>query len=291
MGLAALSDAPEAYLLHPDMNEIPKPVSIAGGRKAPAEHLAWLGQDAPFNDTARVLAELGVNDGVSRPLWVYIELPPDAPTVEFLTGQVQSADGKVLSNFEIDAVPLNGQYGKAYDLSFPLEPGAYTVEVAGGAAADPLVTERFEIEVEEVTEIGTWMSPLWLGLSAAPNEKAKLGEPYTFGGWHLTPVTGPDVTRENEIVFFGFVVRPAMNDDGAVELKARIRVKRDGKSMGRPLIMPVDASQVFGDLYMYGSSIGLSGLPEAGSYDFEFEVTESTSDTSTEVALPLDVSD
>ena len=273
------------------MNEVPKPVSIAGGRKAPAEHLAWLGKDAPFNETARVLAELGINDGVSRPLWVYIELPPDAPTVEFLTGQVRGGDGEVLSNFEIDAVPLNGQYGTAYDLSFPLEPGAYTVEVVGGAAAAPLVSEKIEIEVAEVTEDGTWMSPLWLGLSAAPNETAKLGDPYNFGGWHLVPVTGPDFTRENEIAFFGFVVRPAVNDDGAVELQARIRVKKDGKSMGRPLIMPLDASQVFGDLYMYGSSIGLSGLPEAGSYEFEFEVTEKTSDTSTEVSLPLDVSD
>ena len=291
MGLAALTDAPEVYLLHPDMNEIPKPVSIAGGRKAPAEHLAWLGQDAPFNETARVLAELGVNDGVTRPLWVYIELPPDAPTVEFFTGQVRSTEGKVLSNFEIDAMPLNGQYGKAYDLSFPLEPGAYTVEVVGGAAAAPVVTEKIEIEVEEVTEDGTWMSPLWLGLSATPNEKAKLGEPYNFGGWHLVPVTGPDFTRENEIVFFGYVVRPAVNDEGAVELQAKIRVKKDGQSMGRPLIMPVDASQVFGDLYMYGSSIGLSGLPEAGSYEFDFEITEKTSDTSTEVSLPLDVSD
>ena len=290
-GLAALTNAPEVYLLHPDMNEVPKPVSIAGGRKAPAEHLAWLGKDAPFNDTARVLAELGINDGVSRPLWVYIELPPDAPTVEFLTGQVRGGDGEVLSNFEIDAVPLNGQYGTAYDLSFPLEPGAYTVEVVGGAAAAPLVSEKIEIEVAEVTEDGTWMSPLWLGLSAAPNETAKLGDPYNFGGWHLVPVTGPDFTRENEIAFFGFVVRPAVNDDGAVELQARIRVKKDGKSMGRPLIMPVNASQVFGDLYMYGSSIGLSGLPEAGSYEFEFEVTEKTSDTSTEVSLPLDVSD
>jgi hypothetical protein len=273
------------------MKEVPKPVSIAGGRKAPAEHLAWLGQDAPFNENARVLAELGVNDGVTRPLWVYIELPPDAPSVEFFTGQVLSAGGEVLSNFEIDATPLNGQYGKAYDLSFPLEPGAYTVEVVGGAAAAPLVTEKIEIEVAEVTEAGTWMSPLWLGLSAAPNEKAKLGEPYNFGGWHLVPVTGPDFTRENEIVFFGFAVRPAVNDEGAVELQAKIRVKKDGKPMGRPLIMPLDASQVLGDLYMYGSSIGLSGLPEAGSYEFEFEVTEQTSDTSTEVSLPIDVKD
>jgi hypothetical protein len=290
-GLAALTDAPDVYLLHPDMTEVPKPVSIAGGRTAPSEHLAWLGQDAPFDETARVLSELGVNDGVSRPLWVHIELPTDAPTVEFFAGQVESSDGEVLSNFEIDAVPLEGQYGKAYHLSFPLDPGNYTVEVVGSAAGAPLVTEKIEIEVAEIGDSGTWMSPLWLGLSVTPNEKAKLGMPYNFGGWHLVPVSGPDFKKESEIVFFGFVVRPALNEAGAIDLKVKIRVKKDGKSMGRPLIMPVDASQVLGDLYMYGSSIGLSGLPEVGSYEFEFEVTETTSDTSTEVLLPLDVSD
>jgi hypothetical protein len=222
---------------------------------------------------------------------VDIELPPDAPTVEYFAGRVTSDEGDVLSNFEIDAVPREGQYGKAYHLSFPLDPGSYTVDVVGGAAAAPVVTESFDIDVEEVPETGTWLSPLWLGLSAAPNEKATLGEPYTFGGWHLVPITGPDLTRENEIVFFGFAVRPGLTEEGTVELKARIRVKRDGKNLGRPLNMPVEASKVFGDLYMFGSSIGLSGLPETGPYEFEFEVTEASSDVSTEISLPVDISD
>lgn len=290
-GLSALTDAPEVYLLHPTMTEIPKPVSLAGGRKAPPEHLAWLSQDAPFNESARVLAELGINDGVSRPLWVHIELPTEAPAIEFFTGQIMAADGDVLSNFEIDAAPFNGQYGKAYHLSFPLESGTYTVEIVGGAAEAPLVTEKIDIVVEAVSEEGPWLSPLWLGLSATPNEQAKLGDPYSFGGWHLVPVTGPDFTRANELAFFGFVVRPAVNEEGAIDIKAKIRVKKDGKSMGRPLIMPLDASQVFGDLYMYGNSLGLSGLPEPGSYELEFTVTEGVSNLESETALVLEVSE
>jgi GWxTD domain-containing protein len=290
-GQSALTEAPDVYLLHPDMKEVPKPVSLAGARKAPAEHLAWLGSDAPFNESARLLAELGMNDGVTRPLWVHIELPTDAPTLEFITGQVSTAEGEVLSNFEIDAVPLNSQYGTAYHLSFPLEAGAYAVDLVGGAAGAAQVSEHIETEIAPVAEDGPWLSPIWLGIAASPNEQAKLGDAYSFGGWHLVPVSGPDFTKEQEIAFFGFLVRPAANEEGNVELKARIRVKRDGKPLGRPLNMPLDASQVWGDLYMYGNSIGLSGLPEAGSYEIEFEVEEDVSEISVERAVPVDLAE
>jgi GWxTD domain-containing protein len=290
-GLSALADAPDVYLLHPEMTEIPKPVSIAGGRQAPADHLAWLGKELPLNESVRVLSELGVNDGVTRPLWLDIEMPADGPTVEYFTGQVEDADGNILSNFEIDAVPFAGQYGTAYHISIPLAVGTYTVKMVGAAGDSPLLTESIDITVEDVPEEGVWMSPIWLGLSAAPNEQAKLGDPYSFGGWQLSPVTGPDFTRSNEIVFFGFVVRPEVNPEGAVNLEARIRVKKDGKTLGRPLTMPLDASQVIGDLYMYGSSIALSGLPETGSYEFVFKVTQGTSETSSEVSLPVDIAE
>jgi GWxTD domain-containing protein len=290
-GLSALAAAPDVYLLHPEMTEIPKPVSLAGGHPAPKDHLAWLGKDLPLNESVRVLSGLGVNDGVTRPLWVDIELPSDAPTIKYFTGQVEDADGNILSNFEIDAAPFTGQYGKGYHLSFPLAVGTYTVKMVGAAGDSPLVTESINIAVEDVPEDGVWMSPLWLGLSASPNEQAKLGDPYSFGGWHLVPITGPDFTRANELTFFGFVVRPEVNAEGAIALEAKIRVKKDGKALGRPLTMPLDASQILGDLYMYGSSIALSGLPETGSYEFEFKVTETTSKTSTEVSLPVDLAE
>ena len=82
-----------------------------------------------------------------------------------------------------------------------------------------------------------------------------------------------------------------MNEEGAVDLKARVRVKRDGKPLGNPFTMPLDASQMMGDLYMYGNSIGLSGLPEPGNYELEFTITEGTSDTVVERTVPLEISE
>ncbi len=289
-GMTALGQAPEVYLLHPNLEEVPKPVSIAAARSAQPNHLAWLdGGEAPFNDTVRVISEPGVSDGTNEPWWVHIELPSDAPTLDLLAGRVSTTEGEVLSNFEIDATPLAGQYGSAYHLSFPLEPGSYTVDIVGAAAGEPQITESIDAEVSTVPAEGTWMSPLWVGISAQPQPEAKLGAPFTFGGWHLVPVSGPDYTKANEIAYFGFVVRPVLTEDGAVDLKARIRVKRDGKALGRALVMPLDASQIMGDLYMYGNSIGLSKIPELGSYEFEFTITEETSETSTDRVVTVDL--
>jgi hypothetical protein len=288
----ALSRAPDIYFLHPDLMEVPKPISIANASPASAAHLAWLAEDeAPFDDVVMVISELGVNDGVSRPLWVHLELPPDAPQLDLLAGRVTGADGKVMSNFEIATTPLEGQYGSVYHLSFPLDEGSYTVDIVGAAGGEPQLTQSLETEVSSVPDAGTWMSPLLLGTGASPNREAKLGDAFTIGGWHLTPISGPELTRESEIAYFGFIVRPVLSEEGAVDLKARVRLKKDGRPISQPLVIPLSSSLIFGDLYMYGNSIGLSALPEAGSYDFEFKITEGNSDSSVERALSLEITE
>jgi GWxTD domain-containing protein len=290
--MSALTKGPEAYLLHPELKEVPKPISVANGRSASPAHLAWCDQDeAPFDDSARVIADPGMSAGINQPLWVHIELPPEAPPLDLLVGRVKTVDGEDLSNFEIDAKPLKGQYGSVYHLSFPLDPGSYTVEIAGASGGALQVTERIETEVTTVPTEGTWLSPVWFGITADPNPDAPHGAAFTFGGWHLVPISGPDLTREAEIAYFGFLERPVLNEEGAVDLKARVRVKKDGKPLGKPFTRPLDASLVVGDLYMYGNSIALSGLPEPGSYELEFMIIEETSETSIERSLPLEISD
>ena len=105
------------------------------------------------------------------------------------------------------------------------------------------------------------------------------------------PVSGPELTRENEIAYFGFLVRPATNEEGAIELKAQIRVTKDGEPFGRPLKLDLDPSQVMGELYMYGNSIRLSGLPEPGEYGLKFQITDGVSEVSVEKELALNVSE
>jgi len=289
-GLSALSDAPEAYLLHPNLQEVPKPVSIEGGSPALAAHLAWLDRtDAPYNDTALVISELGVADGVHRPLWVHFELPPDAPELDLLAGRVTGSDGEVVSNFEIAATPLPGQNGASYHLSFPLAEGSYSIDIVGAAGSEPQLIASLTGEITTVPEEGTWLSPVWLGTGATANPEAKLGDPFTIGGWHLTLISGPELTRASEITYFGFVVRPVLSEDGTVALTSRVQLKKDGKTLGRPLEVPLGSSRIMDDLYMYGNSIGLTAIPETGTYEFVFTVTESNSETSSESSLSVDI--
>ena len=290
--MGALNRAPEVYLLHPDLTEVPKPVSIVGATQASAAHLAWLdGGEAPFDDDVTVISELGVTDGVERPLWLHLELPPAAPELDLLVGRVKAEDGKVLSNFETTPTPIEGQYGAAYHLAFPLDEGSYTVEIVGAAGGEPQMTRSIQAEVSKVPDESPWMSAIWLGTAATMDREANLGDPFSMAVWHLTPISGPDLTRAAEIAYFGFIVRPAVNEEGAVEMRARIRVKRDGKPLGKPLVTSLDAPQIAGDLHVYGNFISLAGLPEPGSYELEFEITETNSDTSVVRTLPLEVSE
>jgi hypothetical protein len=165
------------------------------------------------------------------------------------------------------------------------------VEIVGASGAEPQLAKSLTAEVSLVPEEDTWLSPVWLGMGVSPNPDAKVGAAFTIGGWHLTPISGPTLTRGSEIAYFGFIVRPTLSEEGAVELESRVTLKRDGKPLGRPLTVPLESSRIIGDLYMYGNSIGLTGLPEIGPYEFVFEITETNSDTSVERSLSIEITE
>jgi GWxTD domain-containing protein len=290
--MSALSRAPEVYLLHPDLTEVPKPASVAAGAPVSAAHLAWLDSDeAPFDDSAIVISELGVADEVHRPLWVHLELPPDAPELDLIVGRVTGSDGHLVNNFELSTDSLPGQYGKFYHLTFPLQEGSYAIDIVGAAASEPQVRRKLTAKVSSIPTEGAWLSPVWLGTGVTPTPEARHGSAFTVGGWHLTPISGPELTRASEITYLGFVVRPALGENGTVELLSQIDVKRDGVSIGRPLKLQLDVSRVVGDLYMYGNSVSLTGIPETGSYELVFQITEPSSNISVERSLRVEITE
>jgi GWxTD domain-containing protein len=291
MALRAMSRAPEVYVLHPDLEEVPKPVSVPGGEPPTATALAWLEAEAPpLQEQLRVATEVGVADAANRPFWLHLELPSDAPVLEALAGRVLEADGRVASTFQVAAEPLAAPTGTAYQLTFPLAAGSYRVEVAGGAGGEAKVAWSGDVVIPETPTEGTWMTPLALGLAAFPEQEGwKLGSPFGFGALHLMPLTVTSVSNQAELSYFGHVIRPGLNEAGEPELEVKVVLTMDGKRLGRPFTMPLGAVAITPDLYVYANSLVLSGLPQSGTYGFEFTVTDTIADVSAERTIELEV--
>jgi GWxTD domain-containing protein len=293
MGARALSKTPDAYLLHPDLQEVPKPVSVPGGEAASATQLAWLEQgDFQWTEASHALPVSGVSDPTSRPLWLHLALPQDAPTLDVFAGTVSDADGEVLSTFQVAAEPITSQTGTAYHLVFPLAQGSYRLDVVGAADDQPQVGYSFEVEVPAAQTEGTWMSDLLVAVDTEMRDDALLGSPFCFGRMHIVPLqSGSTVERESELTYLGFIVRPGQDESGESRVKARIVLKKDGTRFGKPLEMPLQVIQLYEDLYVFVNAINLARLPEPGDYSLEFRIRDSVSDVVVERDLDLTVAE
>lgn len=292
MGMRALGKAPEAYVLHPKLTEVPKPVAVPGASAAAAAHLDWLAvPSAPLAEGATILTQLGVADAGHRPFWLHIGLPSDAPDLDLFAGRVLSADGEVLSTFEKKIDPIVFEDRSAYHVTFPLEAGDYRIEVVGAAGPEPQVVWAEDVTIPETPAEGTWMSDILVGLYAEQKDDAMLGSAYCLGRLHVLPLTSPEVTKKHEISFFGFLLRPQESADGKAPLQAKIQLKKDGRRFGRPLDMPLEAVQVSQEVFVYANGLNLGALPETGAYTMEFTVTDPSTETSVERTVELNVTE
>ena len=290
MAMRAMSHAPEVYVLHPDLTEAPKPVSVPGGSSPTAAQLAWCDAGAaPFNEKLRTVAVAGVADPANRPLWFHLELPADAPTLDVLAGRVSSFSGEVESTFQIAAEARATTFGKAYHLVFPLAAGSHKIEVAGAVGNTVQVVWSEEVEVPSAPAEGTWMTPLMLSLSVEKEDEWQLGSAFGYGALHLMPLTETALPGQTELSYFGHVIRPGLNDAGEPELEVKVTLRRDGKRLGRPLVLSLPTIAIVEDLYIYANAINLGVLPETGTYELEFEVTDKVSEVSVEKEVLLDI--
>ncbi len=289
MGTRSLAKAPEVYVLHPKLTAVPKPVAVPNAVAANPAHLDWLATASPpLNDQAIILAEPGVADADHRPWWLHIELPDDAPKLDLLAGQVKDSEGGVISTFEKPVAAVDFQGHSFYHLTFPLEAGNYTIEVVGASAGEPQLVYAEEVTVPEAEE-GTWLSDIIVGLHAEQKSDALLGSAYCLGLLHVLPLTGTDVTRKNEVSYFGFFVRPTESSEGKAALTSRAQLRRDGRRYGRPLDMPMEAVQVADDVFVYANSLNLAALPETGEFSLTFEVTDPATETTVSREVTLNV--
>ncbi len=292
MAVRVLSDAPEVLLLHPGLQEVPKPAAIPGAQPASASHLAWLGlADLPLNAKLAVLATPGVADAVHRPLWLELQLPADAPKLDLIAGEVKDGSGEVASTFEVTPDPLSLPGATAYQLSFPLLAGDYEVALVGAAAGKPVLTTSVKATIPEIPGEGTWLSPLWTGSTVMQEAGQPMGAAFHFGPLHLVPSATGMVSKARDLSYFGYVVRPGAPSTGEPELKVTIKIYRDGKRLGAPFTAPVRLARIADDLWIYATSITLSGLPQTGPYTLRFTVKDPVSGATHEQDVELNLTE
>ena len=290
MAMRAMSKAPNVYVLHPDLTEVPKPVSIPGGEVPTAAQMAWLDAGAaPLDDELLVVAEVGVADPGNRPFWLHLELPTDAPALDVLAGRVSTIDGVVRSTFQIPAEAMATTNGRAYHLTFPLNAGTHKVEVVGAAGGAAQILWSDDVVIPLTSVEGTWMTPMMFSLSVVKEDEWQLGSAFGYGALHLIPLTATALPSQTELSYFGHVIRPGLNDAGEPELEVKVTLKMDGQRLGRPLTMTLPAVSIVDDLYVYANSINLAAMPQTGTYKLEFKVTDTISDVSVERDVVLDL--
>ncbi len=167
MSFRAASRAPEVYLLHPDMETVPKPVSVPGGTPATEAQLNMIKAttDGPLQDQLHILKDLGVADADHQPLWFHIGVSKDTPAIDYFAGQVSTESGdRVLSTFQIEAKPFEAGSDIAYHLTFPLAEGNYQVEFGGFSNDQP------QLVLKETAE-----GPAGGGGSGLQNDNGRVG--------------------------------------------------------------------------------------------------------------------
>ena len=274
MSLRAMSRAPEIYLLHPDLKTVPKPVSVPGGTAATEAQLAILASadGGPLQDQLHAIQDLGVADADHRPLWIHLGVPKDAPVIQRFVGQVLNQAGDdVLSTFQIEAKPFEAGTERAYHLTFPLAEGVYNYEIVGLIGGQVQLTQKTTVEIPAATE-ETWFSTVWTGLDAEQKADAMLGEAFTFGSWHLMPLAVKTAPKESQLSYFGYVVRPAVEEGVEPSVKLKLTLRKDGKRLGKPLSMTLPLAKVSDEVYFYANALSLAALP-SGQCSLEFKIS------------------
>ena len=290
MSFRAMSRAPEVYLLHPDLKTVPKPVSVPGGTAATEAQLAALvsTEGGPLQDQMHAMQDLGVADADHRPVWLHLGLPKDAPVIDQFAGQVLNQAGdEVLSTFQIEAQPFEAGTERMYHLTFPLAAGAYQYQVAGLIDGKTQMTSKGTVEIPGASET-TWFSTVWAGLNAEQDADAMLGEAFTFGGWHLMPLAVDVAPKESQLSYFGYVVRPVVEEGVEPAAKLKLTLRKDGKRLGNPLSMTLPLAKVTDDVYFYGNAINLAALP-SGPCSLEFKISTEGTEASEKRVLEIDI--
>ncbi len=297
--MRVLADMPEALVLHPDLKEVPRLGLLRGSKAAtPAELAVFAAEPRPWPEGTVVHTTTGAQSDTAYPLWLFVRVPSTAPAANRVVGRVRGTDGAELGTFSRAIQPLPVAEGNAYELSIPLEAGKWSVDLALLGDGGPVAVSTVEAEREAVAADATYISPFIWGLEVRQEANANLGDPFNVGGWHALPNIGDRYTSKDSVAYFCYVVRPGLEKpegEGAAaaepqpHLELSVQVSAEGRVLGQLPPQKVTLSKVYGDLWMFGNALPLSGFRKEGEYLLELTLRDTVSGASRAAKIPLHI--
>jgi len=284
------AEAPERLLLHPDLKEVPRVGLLAGSKVATSAELAVLAAEPrPWPEGARVQTAQGVQSGSLFPLWIHVRLPEAAPPAAQVVGRAVSAEGTDAGSFAAAARPVPVPGGRAYELSLPLGPGAWKVELALLGATAPVAVTTIAAELEKVPDDGGWISPVYWGAEVRQESQASLGDPFNVGGWHVIPQPGDRYRLQDTLSYFAILVRPGLSAERKPAVETSMAVYLGGKKLTETAPEAAELSQLPGEVWMFGSSLPLGAFPKPGEYRLDVTLHDSISGLRRMTSIPVTI--
>jgi len=297
--MRALNEMPEALLLHPNLKEVPKLGMLRGSKAAtPADLAVFAVEPRPWPEGAAVRAVTGVQTEAVHPLWVFLQVPQGVPGGARLVGRVRRAGGGDEGTFVKAMEPVATAAGHAWELALPVGAGKWLVDLALVGAEGPVAVTTVEAEIEALAADATYISPFIWGIDVRQDVNAHLGDPFNVGGWHVLPNVGDRYTAKDSVSYFCYVVRPglvapesAAGDGQGAEpqpnVELLVKVSRDDKVLGELPPQKVNLSKVYGDVWMFGNALPLTGFRQAGSYVLEVTLRDAVTGVARSARIPL----
>jgi GWxTD domain-containing protein len=296
-----LDEAPERFLFHPKLTEVPKPPYLPGSKVATAEDLAvFSAANRPWPTGARVFAVEGVASEAMLPLWVYVELPSAVVPASEATGRVRAAsDGREIGTFVMPVKPSTVHDGTAYEFSLPVPAGTYSVDIALLDAGKALAVTSVDATIEAPPALGPFFSPFYWGVDVRQDTNAHLGDPFDVGGWHVLPRLSNIYDNKESLAYFCYVLRPSLVEPTAAggsqaatpearpDVKMSMALYMGDKKLNERPAEPVNLSHVWGDVWMFGNSLPLNIFHRGGEFRLDITITDAKTNVSRTARIPL----
>lgn len=261
------AQAVKAYLVRPDLTEVPTYADAAGpvaGSGAPAVAT----RNTTFRDSSlkaaidALRAEKKMSMGPAHLTWgefvtptgegfvpvsLYVPATANIPAGTKMTffGLIQNAAGDVVEVLEEDATLAASHKDSYFDKSLNLAPGKYSATFGLAANGKPVSIASAEMAITGLNPTDAAVSDLILSNNAYPLPAAqKLTDPYAFGGLKVVPKGDAVFTTADDFTYFFEVRNPGVDEAGAPKLRMKLDITGTPADGGKAINMAFPISEV-----------------------------------------------